>query len=231
MFEWLNAETFGLFALGFVQTFIATIFSASLACFVAFYSAVRIHTSQDLTSRVLSLVSNTLRGLPFFSLLILCYFGLPSLLQDTWLWFVFQYAWFCGLLAMGLNSWSYSTKLFKTSLENVDSELAESASALCFSPQSVYTKVLRPVIFATSLPALRNEFIWMMHASALLSSITISELVYTAKSVAARHYAFIEPYIVAGIFYFITAAIIRLFIIHFIGKYIACSPELLEEKS
>ena len=73
-------------------------------------------------------------------------------------------------------------------------------------------RIVLPSAFRRALPAYGNEVIFMLHASAIASVVTIVDLTGAARDIYAQHYAPFEAYtFVAAIYLCLTFGLIYLF--------------------
>ena len=73
-------------------------------------------------------------------------------------------------------------------------------------------RIVLPSAFRRALPAYSNEVIFMLHASAIASTVTIIDLTGAAKDVYSQHYAPFEAFIFVGLIYLcLTFSILFLF--------------------
>ena len=91
----------------------------------------------------------------------------------------------------------------------------EAADALGMSPIQKFTRITLPRAFGIMIPAYSNEVIFMLKGSALASTITVVDLMYTSKIIIAKTYMTLEIYFAAGIIYLLISwlilALFRLF--------------------
>ena len=74
------------------------------------------------------------------------------------------------------------------------------------------TRIVLPSAFRRAIPAYSNEVIFMLHASAIASTVTIIDLTGAARDIYARYYAPFESFLfVAAIYLCITFTIIFIF--------------------
>ena len=99
-----------------------------------------------------------------------------------------------GALTLGINSGAYTAEIIRGGLMSVDQGQMEN-----------YTDTMRFVVVPQAikaiLPALGNEFIVLLKDTSLISVIGGKELLYAARSVAARNYEPMYPYVGAAIIY------------------------------
>lgn len=162
---------------------------------------------------VLGLLIAVLRrsGVPVLSPLLggLVHFvrGTPLLVQAFFLFYVFPSygltlpALTTGVIAIGVHYAAYTAEAYRAGIENVPSGQWEAATALNFSPRRRWTGVILPQAIKAVVPTLGNYVIAMFKDSAILTAITVVELLNAATAIGADTYRYLEPLTLAGLLY------------------------------
>lgn len=148
---------------------------------------------------------NLFRGMPLLVLLFLIYYGLGQFsreLRGLGLWWFFRDAYYCGLLALILNTAAYQAEIIRGSLDTISTSTIETCAALNLSRWDSFRKVLLPIAFAKALPSLGNEFILLLKATSLLSIITVFDLMGQARFIFSETFD-LSVYYVAAIHYLV----------------------------
>jgi len=142
------------------------------------------------------------QGTPLLIQLWLLYFGLAQFegLRSSALWVILGSGWWVGLITLTLNSAAYQTAILLGAIRNLPDGQAEGASALGLSRRAVYRTVLFPQAARSAWPSLANEGILLLKASALVSTITVLDLMGHARTVFSRSYQ-LEVYGYAALLY------------------------------
>lgn len=154
------------------------------------------------------------RGSPLLVQLFLIYYGAAQFeaLRESSLWYYFQEAWFCALLAFTLNTGAYTAEIIRGVISTMPKGELEAAKAYGMSRWKTMTRITLPNSLRRALPAYSNEVIFMIHGSAIAGVVTIVDITGAARVVNARYYAPFEAYLAAGILYMIlTFSVIYLF--------------------
>ena len=93
-----------------------------------------------------------------------------------------------GLIVLTLNSAAYQTNILIGAIRNLPQGQLEGAHSIGMNPRQTYRKILFPQAIRTSWPALANEGILLLKASALVSTITVLDLMGHARTVFSRSY-------------------------------------------
>ncbi len=154
------------------------------------------------------------RGTPLLIQLFIIYYGSAQFdaLRESWLWYYFQEAWFCALLAFTLNTGAYTAEIVRGVISTMDKGELEAAKAYGMSSWQTLRRITLPNSLRRALPAYSNEIIFMIHGSAIAGVVTIVDITGAARVVNARYYAPFEAYFAAGLLYMcLTFSVIYLF--------------------
>nr|WP_309503892.1 ABC transporter permease subunit [uncultured Roseovarius sp.] len=179
---WLNYRD--LWLDGVITTASLTV----LAIFFGFFLAIPIGVARAKSSGVLGWLAlgyvNLFRGMPLLVQLFLVYYGLGqfnSELRAIGIWWIFRDAWYCGLLALVLNTAAYQAEIIRGSLQTIPASIHETNAALNLTRWTAFRRVLLPIAFAKALPAIGNEFILLLKATSLVAIITVFDLMGQAR--------------------------------------------------
>lgn len=151
------------------------------------------------------------QGTPLLIQLWLLYFGLAqfSALRDSPIWVLLASGWWVGLCALTLNSAAYQIAILLGALNNLPEGQREGAHALGLSESTTFHRILFPQALRTAWPSLANEGILVLKASALVSTITVLDLMGHARTVFSRNYD-LAVYGYAALLYIGLTAIVTL---------------------
>jgi len=143
------------------------------------------------------------RGTPLLIQLYLAYYGFAFVpgVQETWLWFFIEDPFYPALFAFTLNTAAYTTEIFHGAIRATPRGQIEAARAYGMSTALAYRRIVLPSAFRRALPAYGNEVIFMLHASAIASTVTIMDLTGTAYYVYARFYTPFPAFIFVALVY------------------------------
>jgi octopine/nopaline transport system permease protein len=147
-----------------------------------------------------------IRGTPLLVQIFLIYYGLGQFrptLQSLGLWQFFREAYWCGILALSLNSAAYGSEVLRGALLSVSRREIEAAKACGMSGLLLYRRIILPLALRQALPAYGNELILMVKATSLVSIITMMEVTGVAARLISESYRPVEVFIAAGTIYLI----------------------------
>ncbi|PMR73375.1 ABC transporter permease [Billgrantia endophytica] len=154
------------------------------------------------------------RGTPLLIQLYIIYYGVVFVdgIQQTFLWPLLREAFYPALIAFTLNTAAYTTEIFHGAIKATARGEIEAARAYGMSDRMMMRRIILPSAFRRALPAYGNEVIFMLHASAIASVVTLMDITGAARFVYARYYAPFEAFLFAAAIYLcLTFAILYFF--------------------
>ena len=199
----------------FVDGFFTTFELVTLALIFAFLLARKL--AQMLTlgpswvSRPILIYVYSFQGTPILIQLWLMYYGLAQFeaIRNSIAWIFLNSGWWVGLIVLILNSAAYQTNIILGAIKNLPLGQLESAQSIGLGKKQIYHHILSPQALRDSWPALANEGILLLKASALVSTITVLDLMGHARTVFSRSYD-LWVYGSAAFLYIILTAIMTL---------------------
>ncbi len=143
------------------------------------------------------------RGTPLLVQLYIIYFGFGQFVwvQGNFLWPIFKDPFLCGILALSLNNAGYTAEIFYNSICTLNRGEQEACKAFGMNRFQYIRRFLLPSMLRRSLQAYSNEVIFMLHATALVSLLTVLDITGVARKFYADYYIPFEAFITAGFFY------------------------------
>ncbi|WP_017430898.1 ABC transporter permease [Vreelandella jeotgali] len=154
------------------------------------------------------------RGTPLLVQLYLIYYGVVFVegIQESWLWPIVKEPFVPALVAFTLNTAAYTTEIFRGAIKATPKGEIEAARAYGMSPMLALRRIVIPSAFRRALPAYGNEVIFMLHASAIASVVTLMDLTGAARFIYARFYAPFDAFLfVAAIYLCLTFTVLYFF--------------------
>jgi polar amino acid transport system permease protein len=151
----------------------------------------------------LRLYISFIRGTPLLVQLFLVYYGsgqFRPLLQEWGMWGFFRDPFNCALFTFVVNSTAYQTEILRGALMGVDHREVEAARAVGMPRWRILQRISFPHAYRIAWPALGNEIILLMKASALASVVTVFDLMGRTRQVFSRTFDF-SSYLWAALIY------------------------------
>jgi arginine/lysine/histidine transport system permease protein len=156
-------------------------------------------------SRILEFLSaayvSVFRGVPLIVQLCLIYFGTTLVFG----WRLSTFA--AGVMVFSLNSGAYVAEIFRAGIQSVPKGQYEAAMSLGIPYGRRMKDIILPQAIRNILPSLVNEFINLFKESAIVSIIGEADLMRRSQMVAAHKFTYFEPFIVAGLCYYVVVLI------------------------
>ncbi|MFQ1877967.1 arginine ABC transporter permease ArtM [Aeromonas veronii] len=184
---------------GLVTTLELTLFSLLLGIVLAALMTWVLELRLPVATQLVQLWVLLFTGTPLLIQIFLIYYGPGQFewLKASPLWPLLKQPWFCAVLAQGLNTAAYSTRLFKGALDAIPAGEVEACRALGFNGrQTLWMKVRHAARHL--VPAYSNEVILVLKGSSLASTITIMDIMGLAQGLNAQTYDTLAVFGVAG---------------------------------
>ena len=162
-----------------------------------------------------------IRGTPLLVQIYLIYFGLGSIkvIRDSFLWIILKEPFWCGVLALTINTVAYGSEIFRGGIQAVSQEQIDSGKSLGFTRIGLFRKIIFPIALRRVLPTYGNELILMVKATSLVSLTTYMEMTGVARRLMAITWAPVEAFLAAGILYLFLNFLMVQFIKYLEWKY------------
>ena len=184
-----------------------TIQLVTISLFIGFCLAIGLALLRLSNNTFLSFFAKTyvfyFRGTPLLVQIFLIYYGIAQfeIIRETFVWSFFKEAYWCGILALTLNTCAYSSEIIRGGIQSVPFGQIESAKSVGMSRFLLYRRIILPIAFRQALPAYGNEIILMVKATSLVSTITLMEVTGIARLIIAKTFSPVEIFIMAGLIY------------------------------
>ena len=143
------------------------------------------------------------RGTPLLVQLFIWFFGLPH-------FGILLPAYVCGILGLGIYSGAYVSEIVRGSIQSIERGQMEAARSLGLPYKLAMRRVILPQAFVRMIPPLGNEFIALIKNSALVSLLTIADLMHEGEKIISVSYRSLEVYLVIAVIYLMLTSITTL---------------------
>lgn len=179
---------------GFWLTVQITFFSFLISLLVGLLVAVIRFMKIPVVSRLFDFYVSFVRGTPLLVQAYVAYFVLP---QFGLTFDVLP----TGIVVLGLNYSAYTAEVYRAGIEQLPKGQWEASRALSLPTGRTWMRIVVPQAVRPIIPVLGNYLIMMFKDSAILSSITIIELLGSALQIGSNYYRYLEPITIAGLLY------------------------------
>lgn len=192
------------------------VLATTIGILIAFGQISRSKAVQMISSAYLSWFRST----PLLVQLVLIYYGLPIALH------IETEAWICGIIGLGMYSGAYVSAVIRGAIVSIDKGQMEAGRCLGYSYWQTMIKIILPQAIKRTVAPLTNEFISLTKNSAMLSTITVTELFRQTNTLIAKSFKTLELYLTAAVLYYILNNVVGL-----IGNYFEKKMKTGEELS
>ena len=177
-----------------------TIIAAGVGYAIALVVGLFFLLGQRTPSKIINFINREIvefiRSTPLLIQLFFVYFVLPQ-------FGITLSAWLCGMITIGLHFGTYLSEVYRGALEGVPKTQWEACRALNFSNSYNYRKIILPQAFPIAIPGMGNYLVGIFKDTPLLATIGVAELFFTANSIGAYTYRYLEPYTMVGVIFLV----------------------------
>lgn len=149
------------------------------------------------------------RGTPLLLQLFMIFYAMPLIMKDLFgRPFPIDPIMAC-FIAFSLNSTAYLAEFFRAGIESIDKGQLEASKALGMSYKQAMLHIIIPQSFKRLLPSVGNEFIMLIKDTSLASTVAISDLLRTTKTMSSSSGKWIY-YVYAAAIYLVLTSIIQI---------------------
>lgn len=183
-----------------------------LACFIGMLGA-KAKTSRSIVARsIATFYTATIRGIPELILLLLVFYGVPTLLQDIAGRFDIEVIidlnpFVAGVLTLGFIYGAFATEVFRGAFDQVPKGQIEAAKSLGMSTSRLYWRISLPQALRFSIPGLSNVWMLLVKATALISVIQLDEVMRMTKVAANATQKPFTAYLFAALLFLAITAV------------------------
>jgi len=145
------------------------------------------------------------RGSPLLVQLFVIYYGLSSFpaVRASIFWPFLRDPFYCAVLSLALCTAAYQSEIFRGALAALPFGQLEAAKACGMSRLTLFRRIIFPIALRQALPAYSTEVISMTKATALVSLVTLWDMMSIALKIRNDTLVTYTPLIVAGAIYFV----------------------------
>ncbi len=180
---------------GAAVTLAVTAAAMLLSCALGLLAGIaRLDRRRRVIYAVASLYLLFIRGTPLLVQLFLLFFGLPQ-------FGIMLPAFVCAVIGLGLYSGAYVSEIVRGAIQSVDVGQMEAARTLGLTRAQAMRLVILPQAALRAIPPLGNEAIALIKNSALVSLLTISDLMHEGEEIISVSYRSLEVYLAVALLY------------------------------
>ena len=181
-------------ALGY--TLLLAVVSVALAILPALLLAIMRLSKNKLIKGISGAYIAAFRSTPLLVQLFFLYFALPRI-------GIRIPAEVCGWVGLGLIGGAYMTETFRSGLDSIARIQTESAASLGMTRFQIFRYVVLPQALASSIPGILANIIFLLKETSVFSTISLMDLMFTAKDLIGMYAKTLECLTLLVIFYLI----------------------------
>jgi polar amino acid transport system permease protein len=108
-----------------------------------------------------------------------------------------------GIIGLGLHFSSFTAEVYRAGIEGVPRGQWEAAVALNLSTRRTWWRIILPQAVVPIIPPLGNYLVGMFKDSAILATISVTELLGAGLSEASLSFRYLEPLSIVGAVYLV----------------------------
>ena len=146
------------------------------------------------------------RAVPLLVLILWVYYGLPIMTGISFSPFV------SGIVALAISESAFQAEIFRAGINSIKKSQWEAGSSLGLSFYKRLRLIILPQAIKNILPALGNQFVYVLKMSSLVSIIGIADLTRKANELVVSTYRPLEIYTFLILEYLILILIVSFFV-------------------
>lgn len=151
--------------------------------------------------RIAGVYVSIIRGTPFIVQLFFVYYGFPEVgIQIS--------AMVTAVGCLAIYSGSYQTEIVRGAIQSIDKGQVEASRSLGLSSFQTMRYVVLPQALLRMLPPLGNEFVALTKNSALVSLVTVPELLMTGQMIISSTFQDVAIFFTIGVIYYILTTLV-----------------------
>ncbi len=173
---------------GIWSTISISVVSVALAMAAGIGLSLMALSRRALLRRIYRAYVEIIRALPVLVLLLWVYYGLPVVFGIELSVFT------AGVVTLALSDSAFEAEIFRAGIQSVPAGQTEAAQALGLTPWQSMRKIVLPQAIRRILPALGNQFVYVLKMSSLISVVGLQELTRRASELNLQEFRPLEIY-------------------------------------
>ena len=191
---------------GFTTTIYISVISIFFSMIIGLIVALPSLAKNKILTSLNIFYVEVVRAVPLLVLILWIYYGLPIMLGISFSPFV------SGIIALAISDSAFQSEIFRAGINSVIRGQHEASASLGLSFYKKMRFIILPQAFKTILPALGNQFVYVLKMSSLVSVIGIADLTRKANELVVTTYRPLEIYTFLILEYLILILIVSYFV-------------------
>ena len=182
---------------GLGYTILLSISAISLSIFLGLVVVLPGLTKKKFLRRLSMIYVEIFRSIPMLVMLLWVYYGMPPALGIRLDVFA------AGIIALALCDSAFEAEIFRAGIQAISIGQHDAADSLGLNYWQKMRLIILPQAIRTVLPAIGNQFVYMLKMSSLVSVIGLTELTRRADELVVSQYRPLEIYTFLVLEYFL----------------------------
>ena len=191
---------------GITITIYISVISIILAMIIGLFVALPSLSNNKFLSYFNIAYVEIVRAIPLLVLILWIYYGLPIMTGISFSPFV------SGIIALTISESAFQAEIFRAGINSINKGQYEVANSLGMNFWKKMRLVILPQAIKVVLPALGNQFVYVLKMSSLVSIIGIADLTRKANELVVSTYRPLEIYTFLILEYLILILIVSYFV-------------------
>ena len=191
---------------GMGLTIYISVISIILSMFLGFVVAIPSLAKNKFLSYINIGYVEIVRAIPLLVLILWVYYGLPIMTGLSFSPFV------SGIIALAISESAFQAEIFRAGINSIKKSQWEAGSSLGLTFYKRLRLVILPQAIKNILPALGNQFVYVLKMSSLVSIIGIADLTRKANELVVSTYRPLEIYTFLILEYLILILVVSFFV-------------------
>ena len=191
---------------GLTTTIYISVISIVLSAIIGFIVAIPSLAKNKFLTYINIAYVEIVRAIPLLVLILWIYYGLPIMTGISFSPFV------SGIIALAISESAFQAEIFRAGINSIKKSQWEAGSSLGLSFFKRLRLVILPQAIKNILPALGNQFVYVLKMSSLVSIIGIGDLTRKANELVVSTYRPLEIYTFLILEYLVLILIVSYFV-------------------
>ena len=191
---------------GLTTTIIISLVSIIISMFLGFVIAIPSLAKSKFLTYINIAYVEIVRAIPLLVLILWIYYGLPIMTGISFSPFV------SGIIALSISESAFQAEIFRAGINSIKKSQWEAGSSLGLNFFRKLRLVILPQAIKNILPAIGNQFVYVLKMSSLVSIIGIGDLTRKANELVVSTYRPLEIYTFLILEYLILILIVSFFV-------------------
>ena len=191
---------------GLTTTIYISVVSIILSAIIGFIVAIPSLAKNKFLTYINIGYVEIVRAIPLLVLILWIYYGLPIMTGISFSPFV------SGIIALAISESAFQAEIFRAGINSIKKSQWEAGSSLGLSFFKRLRLVILPQAIKNILPALGNQFVYVLKMSSLVSIIGIGDLTRKANELVVSTYRPLEIYTFLILEYLVLILIVSYFV-------------------